>query len=893
MKSILRFKGLFGALLLLCFSLFGTVFGQELSLQERMALATRVKVVENQPMNVSVNPFAEGEKILSGKITIDDLPRAISKIDFSVGSGASIEWKDALSWDDGYFKTSGRVRIPFSFDLSEKGIVGEKTLSITVYDLRDQTISFKSQGLNFEKFENEVALSEISNLRISQENELVSATFDFLNNKGDGNFVGKITVFQDEARTEKLFEQPTVETSVLKSGTHSFSLNFSKPDVPSIYYLEAQVFQAEKAETGILKQAFTVEGEYAVIENVQVAPKQYLVSGDSVFLDLIGFTNLPNSDLKARVKVRNSELPGNDSEILNEEFPVIVDEFGYFTEEFSFKTQKSAEQLWGTVEILQGRNVLGETQFETKRFLAPEASIIDVVKDPKKIMKLPGGKKLMILLGLIGIALVFILFVTFLVRVMRKGRLFVLLLSLIFTGQVSAAIVPDNLMFDYYRTTGDLSQKFDWAAIGGTGSGPDETKLSFGETFDTAVVVNEDLGSGSFGPDLTIEGESFTVANQGKFFFQFDLKDSDLGTTNPAVERRKYRIRDIYLLHQSSPANNIVYSPPSTVEFTINNAPPKAYFRLEDSLGTELKNLAEDYSDNKQSGETLEEFVDRYLNDDLSEYFTNEAVTATVYCGYVSGANTGLATGQGDTAICGDAVAKDNAHLQQLKIRGNFCTDSDTCDDTGARQYLICDLTGNCSINDTDGDGDYEVVENDTNLEIVQYDVTPPTFTSLEISNKDLPSDNAYKRTDSSPLAALDNYLFKILQIRDAEESALGDPIDDNGCGVPTTTGATDYDDFFFEKEIDINGTLTKVCHPKKLNCAIDAHQRGVKMFLEKDINDDWVPVSNPSSIVCAQECEAGEQPAFCNATDKGLGLKRCCSADCTNTFPLVFPSCF
>jgi len=875
------------------------------ALKDRINNARQVKAVVTDPIQLSISPFEAGKKVLSGRITFDEAPNeTIQHVEFSISSNQyGKEWTQRMPWSSQYVRSNGVVRIPFSFDLKNLGIIGEKNLTATVFDAENQTVALKTKDLSFMQIDNEAILSKISNLTTEDTDQTITVKFDFRNHLEAGELTAQALVFEDSSKEKLLFTAQSESKALTNSEETEFEIAIEKPTQPKIYYVSVEVTRDETPETGTLEWIFQVEGDFATITNIKTSPNRFLTAGDELLLKVSGFTDQENQPLTAEVHVRSEADPSNTAaEFFVQEFAITADEYRYFNDEFVVPIQWDTPQTWGDIRLKKNGAIIGQKSFATDKFTQSSQSRLEDLKQNVSLFNnRVGSSKGIIIAGiLIFIAIMGLIFVI-IKFIRRQKRLFglsilVLLASGLSFQSAQAVIIFEDTVYDYYRTTGDLAEEFDLIGFNGDSTDTEEANFGVGEQFLPFVTIRENVHSALLPIDgftggtvySNLASPEITIESQGNFFFEIDLKqENDL--LDPG--RRKYRITNVTFIHNGNDSGGIPDankdmsisfnggSNPDPIDFVLNNIEPKVHFRHEVG-GNRLLN-PDDILGSK------EEFFTSNPSE-ITNYFTNQPIETTILCGYsVSGDLPSDIThgNNADTAVCD--YNKGGTHGQTINIRGNFCSDGTNCDNTGTRLFRICDALGQCNVTTSHGGLGTEVSLNN-------YDISAPTFDGgLEISNQDDPASSEFKRTDSSPLAALDNYIFKILNTYDnnAEDNATAD-IDLHACGYANGVYDTndDREDFFYETTIDVSGTPTTLCNPKRRACAIDSHQRGVLYHIEQDSSSDWVPVASPT---CVQECGVGESAVFCNAADQAIGLRRCCSADCNNIFPATFPICF
>ncbi len=416
-----------------------------------------------------------------------------------------------------------QLDVDFAVDLTKNKLAGDYKLKAGIFNEDGQKIAWAELPRNFAG--NSVS-SEISDLKIKADKDLVKGSVQFKNNGEAGDFVAKIDVYKDNNQKEYVGTYSSEIISVGAGEELGIPFTFAKPAAPQLYNVKVGIVQNNQAVTGKLAGSFLVEGDFGEFYSLAISPQKYFKKGDTATIEFTGSTTTDKeTPLSVEINVKN-EAGMALQKIIN---VMPEDALGNFAGKEMFLVTEGSKKLFVEAILWQGNNELGRISKATKEFAKPkEIGFINKIKELKSRENLSTADKYKIIAVLIVIVLAIIIFIRGLVRA-NKGKNFFIFFCLILASGTAFANVkiyypqPDEI----YSNHSNSDPKLQFNEIGFMGR---ITSNQGGLLPNDGKVVNYEVTIGGdengVGGDTAGTG-SFTMTDGGNEIYKFSFKIPD------------------------------------------------------------------------------------------------------------------------------------------------------------------------------------------------------------------------------------------------------------------------------------------------------------------------------------------------------------------------------
>jgi hypothetical protein len=263
------------------------------------------------------------------------------------------------------FDGTEELDLTFEFDFSkvlldEQSVLFIELQKTTMNGSLTQVLAQGSMSLIFPKQALEKkGVSRIEVLRSFIDGQSLVTQTQFKNFIADGEFEVRVQVL-DKLRNI-MQEKKSGQVVVGEGETKDFSLLLDVPKMPGRYITTAQVFEKDKAVTGIKEVSLTVEGEFGVISALEVTPSGYLYAGDQVVINFSGAISTWDKPVLVLLRVQDA----SKTEVFSKEVSLETDEIGRFSGNIEFSVSTGTDRLHVSTELRRGEKTIGTYSFST------------------------------------------------------------------------------------------------------------------------------------------------------------------------------------------------------------------------------------------------------------------------------------------------------------------------------------------------------------------------------------------------------------------------------------------------------------------------------------------------------------------------------------------------
>jgi len=638
-----------------------SVFSALLGILIFPTISQAITITSHQINKVSVSFIAsEDANILKGKVwkraSLDEAVKV--KLELFDSQKALILRKEVTAPESQ--KKENYWEMDFDLDLTGKNLNGEYVLKAEILNDTGRSFAF---GEGVKSFLEPTAgesreISLVSDLTPRVDKDLVKGGIKFVNNEVDGDFKAKIDIYKDDNERSYIGTFLSESFSIKKGATEEIFFTFTKPVDPQLYQAEVLIIQQEKEITGKLIRPFLVEGDFGEFAEISVSPAKYIEKGETIKVEFSGATTT-GSDQVLSVEIELTDNAGFSAK----KFVNVTPEnaFGEFKGEEIFLATQGVGQIFAKVYLWNGNDELAQISKTTKTFTKPKSiSFISKIKEIKTGEKLSNSDKYKIIAILVLILFAIVIFIRGLVRSNKSKNFFIFLAMIIVSGTTFASY-PTGHFFPESGMAYNLTEDSNFNKLGFWGyvSTEEGGRLP---TSSVDIPYRVILTRG----DKEFVSKKMTFENENSYEYKFD-----------------FNIK----------AENFEGDVPSDGKYTVK------FILSGDDIKERLSSLGVLEEDGSQATEIKFTFGEDYIFIDSKKPEPNFGFGETVSGGVISdimGESDFTNTTFGIQPRCGDSGAGCHTNFAGFPVTGNFCIGETYCS-TGAHEFKICDIAGNCS----------------------------------------------------------------------------------------------------------------------------------------------------------------------------------------------------
>ena len=326
------------------------------------AFALRIQSQAISPLKVSqISSSHFNPEILEGKIWGPAPQGEVTHIAYRIFDEGGVPTWEGLQAYNRIFEGTEELDISFEFDISD--VLADENSTVRVQMQKRsmdgafaQVIAQGSFSLVFPKeIQENRTVSRIEKMTSLVEAQNVVVRVQFKNLSQEGKFF---------MNTKLLEEIDSAKKTLLPEGSAEFNVLFHATEDPGKYKVSAQVYsEMGYPVSGIKLQQVFVEGDFALVSSLQVAPEEYFYAGEMAEFIVKGVHSSWGEPLTLDFSVRDDA----GTEIFTREFPVQTNEIGQFEQRIEVPVYKETAQLETEIALRCGAQLLGEYVYTTER----------------------------------------------------------------------------------------------------------------------------------------------------------------------------------------------------------------------------------------------------------------------------------------------------------------------------------------------------------------------------------------------------------------------------------------------------------------------------------------------------------------------------------------------
>ncbi len=651
----------------------------------------------------------------------------------------------------------------YDFEFKDVDLKGSFDLKIDVLNKYGDILGTMTKPI---KFEDGDLFLDIKDLTILNKPDKLRVGFMFENDKSSRKVLPRVGIYTNDKYHRLVKEVKSEEVGLGQKQKKRFTLEIKKDFAPGLYLLEASVISSKgESVTGVLQSSFFRKGNYVKMKEYELLLDDYL-DNKKIGLWFKGrILEYSDEGVKAIFELKDD----NDEFLKESEIPLMIGDDGKFTDKFSFSLDKLLPKFSGVLKIKKGDKVIWEEVLQSPQFKLPEEIKPLSLKEEPIIIK-KEKKKIPVYIYTLGIV-VFAFFALLLVLHSAKKQTFIWLL---FIGLGTLSI--GNVFAEDIHTVYWSHPVSGWGFTQNSKAG-DFSKMHIeGAIFDPLgkkdFFGDDGLSTGEMiiqfkdedGKTQAYQLEEQKPDDGRTYAVDIDLTKDEFTDEKTGLSKLKGKLY-VQLLFKKKGGEDLWYGTPAE-KFNI----------ILDSTPPELSPSDFNYSGTEPTKQPTE--FKLTCEDEGIGCFDEDSTEINSASNFLS--------------------------FQKYNIKGNFCTDTNKCDISGARGFEICDAIGNCT----------DAKDEKNELSITWYDPIPPELNELEIFDEVIGANFVSRR-------AFEKKDIKV-EYKDPDkvdkDSYYASKFDDHACG----------DKDFFE--------FDGICKQKVIPCVINYSKRGKKTF-DTDLN--------------------------------------------------------
>ncbi|MCK5460686.1 hypothetical protein KAI58_01760 [Candidatus Gracilibacteria bacterium] len=663
----------------------------------------KIKTVEISPIEVAL--FKSTSEIpLAGRLFVDvDTP--IETISFTLFDKNKAEVWNSMLAD---LKTSAGEKgfYPFSFSNKEINLKGVYFLQVAILDKDEKEIASGGQDLNL-NLSDGIEKLMVSELVVIDDVDEVKVGFIFQNDDVKRNVRFQVRIVRNVAKSASVENLNGKLQSFSPNEKRRIDFSLKKEFKPGPYLLKVSVLSEDGIPlSGELQGAFFVDGNFVVLTDK-------ILSFDENLTDLEGTFSFAGkireatgrATLRARLTLKDGETT------LFEETKSIIASQGKIEGDFDITLSQWTTQFSGTIEIIRANKVILTEDINSSIFTAkiPGTQTVTTESIEKTIAPILTrlSNKILLLIAVLTFTLMLILF--HIIKTIKKS-FNIWLLTILLIPNISFAV--DATSNDALFSDHPLLRWFH--PINTWSFNPTDTTLDRfqmirieGEVFD--VLTTEGF--------LTNEIKQFRLQfSDGINVLQYPYLPSD-PTLTISTDKVRYTweinlnsLNDLYTLNGGTDPITDFGNGDLSIQVLMFKGPDASCNDLPPADDGSCSGTNSAWYGTDWTGEividstppTIDNFA--YNPDFTVTGFTNLPTEITISCSEPS-SESGCFT----------------ENYPPFDVKGNFCSDSNTCDNNSPRGFEVCDNVGNCT------------TPTNNELAINWYDSKPPIINSLQL----------------------------------------------------------------------------------------------------------------------------------------------------------------